>query len=212
MPSSSAATPTSRRSRLVRATGRILSVPVGDGLLGRVVNPLGEPIDGKGAIAAHRDAPPRGPGPGHRGPSAREGAAPDRDQGDRRHDPDRPWSARADHRRPQDGQDHRRHRHDHQPEGPGGEVHLRRHRPEGLVGRPDGGHPRGPRRHGLHRRRRAPRRRSRRRSSTSPPTRLCDGPALDGERRARPHRLRRPVQAGRGVPPDVAPAAPPPGP
>jgi F-type H+-transporting ATPase subunit alpha len=37
--------------QLVRATGRILSVPVGDGLLGRVVNPLGEPIDGKGAIA-----------------------------------------------------------------------------------------------------------------------------------------------------------------
>ena len=34
----------------VRATGRILSVPVGDGLLGRVVDALGEPIDGKGAI------------------------------------------------------------------------------------------------------------------------------------------------------------------
>ncbi|HTT87762.1 MAG TPA: F0F1 ATP synthase subunit alpha [Acidimicrobiales bacterium] len=38
--------------QLVRATGRILSVPVGDGLLGRVVNPLGEPVDGKGPIAA----------------------------------------------------------------------------------------------------------------------------------------------------------------
>src|ERR1700691_636518 len=38
--------------QIVRATGRILSVPVGDGLLGRVVNPLGEPIDGKRAIAA----------------------------------------------------------------------------------------------------------------------------------------------------------------
>jgi len=33
-----------------RATGRILSVPVGDGLLGRVVNPLGEPVDGRGPI------------------------------------------------------------------------------------------------------------------------------------------------------------------
>ena len=32
----------------VRSTGRIASVPVGDGLLGRVVNALGEPIDGKG--------------------------------------------------------------------------------------------------------------------------------------------------------------------
>src|SRR5512140_2495693 len=36
----------------VRGTGRISSVPVGDGLIGRVVNALGEPIDGKGPIAA----------------------------------------------------------------------------------------------------------------------------------------------------------------
>src|SRR5438270_7644838 len=36
----------------VRATGRILSIPVGDGLLGRVVNPLGQPIDGKGPITS----------------------------------------------------------------------------------------------------------------------------------------------------------------
>ena len=34
----------------VRATGRIASVPVGDGMIGRVVNALGEPIDGKGPI------------------------------------------------------------------------------------------------------------------------------------------------------------------
>ena len=36
----------------VKATGNILSVPVGDGLLGRVVNTLGEPIDGKKLGAA----------------------------------------------------------------------------------------------------------------------------------------------------------------
>jgi F-type H+-transporting ATPase subunit alpha len=36
--------------QVVRATGDILSVPVGDGLLGRVVNALGEPIDGKGPL------------------------------------------------------------------------------------------------------------------------------------------------------------------
>ncbi len=36
----------------VLSTGRILEVPVGPGLLGRVVNTLGEPIDGKGAIEA----------------------------------------------------------------------------------------------------------------------------------------------------------------
>lgn len=34
----------------VKATGRILEVPVGDGVIGRVVNPLGEALDGKGAI------------------------------------------------------------------------------------------------------------------------------------------------------------------
>ncbi|MDE0928501.1 MAG: F0F1 ATP synthase subunit alpha [Acidimicrobiales bacterium] len=35
----------------VRATGDILALPVGDGMLGRVVNALGEPIDGKGPLA-----------------------------------------------------------------------------------------------------------------------------------------------------------------
>ena len=34
----------------VKQTGRILSVPVGDGLLGRVIDPLGRPVDGKGPI------------------------------------------------------------------------------------------------------------------------------------------------------------------
>jgi F-type H+-transporting ATPase subunit alpha len=37
---------------IVRRTGEILSVPVGDGYLGRVVDPLGNPIDGKGEIKA----------------------------------------------------------------------------------------------------------------------------------------------------------------
>ena len=37
---------------LVKQTGRILSVPVGEGFLGRVIDPLGEPLDGRGAIAA----------------------------------------------------------------------------------------------------------------------------------------------------------------
>ena len=34
----------------VKRLNRVLAVPVGDGLLGRVVTPLGDPIDGKGAI------------------------------------------------------------------------------------------------------------------------------------------------------------------
>ena len=36
----------------VRRTGRVLSVPVGDGFQGRVINPLGEPIDGLGEVAS----------------------------------------------------------------------------------------------------------------------------------------------------------------
>ena len=36
----------------VKRTGKVVSVPVGDGLIGRVVNALGEPIDGKGSINA----------------------------------------------------------------------------------------------------------------------------------------------------------------
>ena len=41
----------------VKTTGRILEVPVGHGLLGRVVNSLGEPIDGKGPIKASGRSP-----------------------------------------------------------------------------------------------------------------------------------------------------------
>src|SRR5687768_17371973 len=41
----------------VKTTGRILEVPVGEGLLGRVVNALGQPIDGKGPIKATAQAP-----------------------------------------------------------------------------------------------------------------------------------------------------------
>ena len=39
-----------KQGMLVYSTGRIASVPVGDGLIGRVVNALGEPIDGKGVV------------------------------------------------------------------------------------------------------------------------------------------------------------------
>ncbi len=41
----------------VKTTGRILEVPVGESLLGRVVNSLGEPIDGKGPISAEGSSP-----------------------------------------------------------------------------------------------------------------------------------------------------------
>src|SRR5215472_467000 len=41
----------------VKTTGRILQVPVGRGLLGRVVDSLGQPLDGRGPIQAERNAP-----------------------------------------------------------------------------------------------------------------------------------------------------------
>lgn len=41
----------------VRATGRVIEVPVGDELIGRVVDPLGQPLDGKGPIRAKKTRP-----------------------------------------------------------------------------------------------------------------------------------------------------------
>ncbi len=48
----------------VKRTGRIVEVPVGEALLGRVVNPLGMPIDGKGDIAATETLPVERKAPG----------------------------------------------------------------------------------------------------------------------------------------------------
>ncbi len=49
---------------IVRRTGRVASVPVGKELLGRVVNPLGQPIDGKGPINANQFLPIERKAPG----------------------------------------------------------------------------------------------------------------------------------------------------
>src|SRR5699024_9832 len=48
----------------VRRTGRIMQVPVGEELLGRVVNPLGQPIDGRGATGATKTRPIEAEAPG----------------------------------------------------------------------------------------------------------------------------------------------------
>jgi F-type H+-transporting ATPase subunit alpha len=48
---------TIREGDPVKRTGRIISVPVGDGLLGRVVNSLGQPLDGKGSVSTGRFSP-----------------------------------------------------------------------------------------------------------------------------------------------------------
>jgi F-type H+/Na+-transporting ATPase subunit alpha len=48
----------------VKRTGKIMSVPVGEAMVGRVVNALGEPIDGKGPIAASKTLPIESIAPG----------------------------------------------------------------------------------------------------------------------------------------------------
>ena len=53
-----------REGSTVKRTGRVLSVPVGEGMLGRVVNALGEPIDGKGPITAAATRPIESEAPG----------------------------------------------------------------------------------------------------------------------------------------------------
>ncbi|MDR1412003.1 MAG: F0F1 ATP synthase subunit alpha [Spirochaetaceae bacterium] len=45
----------------VRGTGKVVSVPSGQAILGRVVNPLGEPVDGKGPVAAEEYLPVESP-------------------------------------------------------------------------------------------------------------------------------------------------------
>ena len=49
---------------VVKRTGRVVSVPVGDAMIGRVVNALGQPIDGKGPIASEEYRPIEAPAPG----------------------------------------------------------------------------------------------------------------------------------------------------
>ena len=117
----------------VRTTGHVVEVPAGDALLGRVVNALGQPIDGKGPVQtdAYRKIERVASGvitrksvdtPLQTGIKAIDSMVPiGRGQreliiGDR-----------------QTGKDGHRHRHHHQPEGPGRKVYLCRHRPEGFY-------------------------------------------------------------------------------
>ena len=53
-----------REGDLVLRTGRVMEVPVGEALLGRVVDTLGRPVDGKGEIRADESRPVESPAPG----------------------------------------------------------------------------------------------------------------------------------------------------
>ena len=105
-----------KEGQTVKRTGAIVDVPIGKGLLGRVVDALGNPIDGKGPIKADKRArvDVKAPGiiprksvhePMATGLKAIELV-----------DPDRPGSARADHRRSSDREDRDRARHNPQSE------------------------------------------------------------------------------------------------
>ena len=52
-----------REGQIVKRTGKVLSVPAGEGLIGRVVNPLSQPIDGKGPIDTVKLMPMEGQAP-----------------------------------------------------------------------------------------------------------------------------------------------------
>lgn len=53
-----------REGDTVRRTGKIMEVPVGEALIGRVVNPLGQPVDGLGEIVTDKTRPVEAPAPG----------------------------------------------------------------------------------------------------------------------------------------------------
>ena len=53
-----------REGSVVKRTGRVVSVPVGEAMIGRVVNALGQPLDGKGPIDAAEYRPIESPAPG----------------------------------------------------------------------------------------------------------------------------------------------------
>ena len=53
-----------REGSTVKRTGKVLSVPVGEALLGRVVDALGHPIDGKGPVDTHETRPVESEAPG----------------------------------------------------------------------------------------------------------------------------------------------------
>ena len=53
-----------REGSTVRRTGKVMSVPVGEALLGRIVNPLGKPVDGKGPVATTATRPIESEAPG----------------------------------------------------------------------------------------------------------------------------------------------------
>jgi len=203
---------------VVKRTGAIVDVGVGPGLLGRMVDALGDPIDGKGPIdyLERTRVEVKAPGilarkgvhePMQTGLKAVDSLIPiGRGQreliiGDRQTGK---TAIAIDTILMQKGE--RRGRHLQV-----ALLHLRRDRPEAVDRRADRPRARGERRVEVldhlrrHRLRLGPA------PVPRPVHRLHHRRVLPRQRHARRHLLRRPLQAGRRVPPDVAPPAPPPG-
>ncbi len=193
---------------LVKRTGRVLQVPVGEALVGRVVDPLGRPLDDKGPIEtdAFRPVEFKAPGVVERQPVKEP-----LQTGIKAIDAMIPigrGQREAHHRRPPDRQDGDHRRHDHQPEGPERDLRLRGHRPEGIDGHAGRAEARGVRRDGLHHHRRRHGLRVRPAEVPGALRGRCHGRVLPVQRQPRRVLLRRPVQTGRRLPPDVPAAAP----
>ena len=177
-------------------------------MIGRVVDALGQPIDGKGPIETKQFNADRAHRARRGRPPAGERAAADRHQGHRRDDSDRPRPARADHRRPPDRQDHGRDRHHHQSEGRRRDLHLRRDRAEALDGGAGGEDAGRLRRHGVHDRGGGHGVRSRADAVPGAVLGLRDRRIFPRQQAARAVHLRRSFEARRRVSRDFAAAAP----
>ena len=196
----------------VKRTGRLLEVPVGDALLGRIVDPLGNPLDGKGDVNTSETRPAEFKAPGvvqrqgvkeplltgikpidamtNVGRGQRELVIGDRQTGKTSICLDAIINQKD----------------------TGREVHLRRDRAAHVHGRGRGAPARRGRRARPHDHRGRSRRRGRADQVPRSLRRLRDGRALPLRGRARAGGLRRPDQARLRLPPDVPAAAPPAGP
>ena len=204
----------------VKRTGEVLSVPVGDEFLGRVVNPLGQAIDGLGEITTSQRR-------------ALELQAPSVVQRKSVHEPLQTGLKAVDAMTPI-GRGQRQliigdrqtgksavaidtiinQKQNWETGDPQQQVRCI-YVAIGQKGSTIAAHPRRPRggrRARVHHHRRRPGVRLGRLQVPRALHRLGHRPALDVRRQARPHRVRRPVQAGRGLPRRVAAAAPPAGP
>ena len=173
----------------VKTTGRILEVPVGPELKGRVVNTLGEPIDGKGPVNAKETDIIEKVAPGV---IARRSVSQPLQTGIKAIDSMVPIGRGQRELiigRPPDRQDRCRCRHDHQPEGQGRHLRVRRYRPEGFHDQQRGPQAGRARRDGIHHRRGRFGFRLGRHAIPGRLRRLHDGRILPRSRRRRPDRL-----------------------